>query len=43
MNSIEFFYKSRQNLQFENVSPLSSGNNMFPTLGVYNKMLIFFH
>ena len=42
MNSIEFFYKSRQNLQFENVSPLSSGNNMFPTLGVYNKMLIFF-
>lgn len=39
MTSIEFFYKSRQDLKFENVLPLSSGNNMYPTLSVYDQLL----
>ncbi|MBR5630781.1 MAG: pyridoxal phosphate-dependent aminotransferase [Bacteroidales bacterium] len=39
MNSIEFFYKSRQNYDFSSADSLSSGNNLFPPLSFYNNLL----
>lgn len=39
MNSIDFFYKSRQNFDFSSADSLSSGNNLFPPLSFYNNLL----
>lgn len=39
MNSIDFFYKSRQNHDFSKADPLSSGNNLFSPPSIYESLI----